>query len=70
MFPENVKFQNIITSLFLIRFSSFLHCSVGNIFLFLLNFQNSGVDFFFNNVSSSKNLSYMALHVLAISVCD
>ena len=32
------NFKNVITSLFLIRFSSFLHCSVGNIFLFLLNF--------------------------------
>ena len=30
MFSEkNVKFQNVISSLFLIQFSSFFHCSVG-----------------------------------------
>ena len=29
---KNVKFQNVTTSLFLIRFSSFLHQSVGEIF--------------------------------------
>ena len=38
VFGKNMKFQNVITSLFLIRFSSFLHCSVGKIFLFLLTF--------------------------------
>ena len=37
MFSEkNLKFQNVTTSLFLIRFSSFLHQSVGKFLLFLL----------------------------------
>ena len=33
---KNVKFQNVISSLFLIQFSSFFHCSVGKNVLFLL----------------------------------
>ena len=33
-----MKFQNVITSWFIIWFSSFLHCSVGNFFLSLLKF--------------------------------
>ena len=36
VFRKNVKFQNVITSLFSIRFSSFLHRFVGENFLFLL----------------------------------
>ena len=36
VFQKIVKFQNVITSLFFIRFWSFLHCSVGNFFLFHL----------------------------------
>ena len=32
VFRKNVKFQNVTTSLFLIRFSSFLHQSVGKFF--------------------------------------
>ena len=36
-FPKkNVKFQNVISSLFLIQFSSFFHCSIGKNVLFLL----------------------------------
>ena len=34
---KNVKFQNVTTSLFLIRFSSFLNQSVGKFLFFLLN---------------------------------
>ena len=34
---KNVTFQNVITPLFLIRFSSFLHQSVGKFLFFLLN---------------------------------
>ena len=33
---KNVKFQNVISSLYLIQFSSFFHCSVGKNVLFLL----------------------------------
>ena len=33
---KNLKFQNVISSLFLIQFSSFFHCSVGKHVLFLL----------------------------------
>ena len=36
VFRKNLKFQYVTTSLFLIRFSSFLHQSVGKFFLFLL----------------------------------
>ena len=36
VFRKNVKFQNVTTSLFLIRFSSFLHQSVGKLLLFFL----------------------------------
>ena len=35
VFRKNVKFQNVSTSLFLIRFSLFLHQSVGKFLLFL-----------------------------------
>ena len=46
-FPRtNVKFQNVTTSLFLIRFSSFLHQSEGK--FITLSFEiigNSGLDF-------------------------
>ena len=35
---KNVKFQNVITPLFLIRFSSFLHQSVGEIFILSFEF--------------------------------
>ena len=42
---KNVKFQNVITPLFLIRFSSFLHQSVGKFLFFLWIYGNSGLDF-------------------------
>ena len=51
VFWKNVKFQNVTTSLFLIRFSSFLHQSVTKFLLFLLKrgYGNSGLDFPFKD---------------------
>ena len=46
MFSEKMwKFQNVTTSLFLIRFSSFLYQSVGKFYSFFWNYVNSGLDF-------------------------
>ena len=76
VFRKNLKFQNVISSLFLIQFSSFFHCSIGkNVLSFKidsilewispLRLTNSEKNAF-ENSSFSKNVFDVFLRI----ICD